>query len=856
MKRLITLLLLFCAVTIKAQQEPVASILFTDPVQAYKIQVSSNGGDSQTSLTEPAKDGLTYLHAIQYAYFKVDDDAILSTDHNLIIEITFFDEGNGNLGFQYNGTYNGATPTTPDNYKGLNIKKSNTQKWVTATVALMDASFRNAQNTQADFRITGGNYIREIKFHKGGLDPTKEPLVPVTASSYSEFKGKSVTGYQIWFATGDDKGGWVHWNGGTPPANGKVSFEVYPDVTEYDEEDLAQTDFANLGNGEPAKLFNSANAGVINTHFKWMKDYGIDGVAVQRFIGGIGRVILDSEDAYPLRVKKAAEETERIFYICYDISSNLEDTWTDVIKFDWVYNVEKTHKLTESSAYAKVGNKPVVQIWGPGFTSRPGTAQQTIELINFLKERGCYVIGGVPTAWRTEREDSKPNFMAAYNAFDMLSPWMVGRMSDKSGADSRYNNYMKPDKAHCDSKGIDYMPVLFPGFAWSQWNPGSPNEAPRSAGEFMWHQSVNIKKLGVDNMYFAMFDEYDEGTAIMKNATDWSMIPTDQYFLTSSADGYWLSSDFQLRVAGASIEMLKGKREVTTNVPVPHSEGPVYYRNSFEKRTTSYDYQTVDGKKVPQKTGTFNLDPCFFRQSQVSASGVSAQSTSIIESSLAKSGLYVAQITGNATGTTSSYYYKFAETKITVTKDMELRFSKYADNESGKYTSISLLFDNGSYLHNMNLADKDGINVNPRNARGTIGQWTDHVISIGAPELIGKTITSIILGYEGNKSGNFKAYFDNILISDGDIISGISPISTDNEIQVYATGQTVAINCSSDNRIQQVDILDMQGRIIDSKTKINQPYISFEISCPVPIAIINIQTDKGRKSMKVLIKNR
>ncbi|MCK7529576.1 MAG: hypothetical protein MZV63_00220 [Marinilabiliales bacterium] len=109
-------------------------------------------------------------------------------------------------------------------------------------------------------------------------------------------------------------------------------------------------------------------------------------------------------------------------------------------------------------------------------------------------------------------------------------------------------------------------------------------------------------------MYFAMFDEYDEGTAIMKASTDWSMIPTNQYFVTLSADGIWVSSDFYLRVAGAATAMVKSSDEPSQALSVPHSGGPDYYRNSFEKRYT--EYIEKEGGEV--KNGVFNLDPCFY----------------------------------------------------------------------------------------------------------------------------------------------------------------------------------------------------------------------------------------------------
>lgn len=47
----------------------------------------------------------------------------------------------------------------------------------------------------------------------------------------------------------------------------------------------------------------------------------------------------------------------------------------------------------------------------------------------------------------------------------------------------------------------------------------------------MWQQFVNLRQLGITNAYVAMFDEYDEATAIAKAADTNAMIPTNQYFL-------------------------------------------------------------------------------------------------------------------------------------------------------------------------------------------------------------------------------------------------------------------------------------------------------------------------------------
>ena len=124
-------------------------------------------------------------------------------------------------------------------------------------------------------------------------------------------------------------------------------------------------------------------------------------------------------------------------------------------------------------------------------------------------------------------------------------------------------------------------------------------------------------------MYFSMFDEYDEGTALLSAATDYTMLPTDAYFLTTSADGRWLSPDFYLRLAGDATRMLKGEKDTTFTTP--YSLGPVFYRNSFESRTTPYNYVN----HIAQNTGTFPIDPCFYQPRTITGSNITGMKPAV-----------------------------------------------------------------------------------------------------------------------------------------------------------------------------------------------------------------------------------
>lgn len=603
MKKHLFIAIFACVSSWAVAQTNILAYYTPDDAQNITRSYTSPDDEPYTEIVTEAGKRCVYVPEGKFFYCRVNQQAVPSTISDLMFVVTYLDRGQGEMRLQYTATNN-------RNYESVVAGRANTGEWLTATLAVTDASLRDAQN-HGCFRINSGNYIARIEIRSGRLDPNAEqPITHGGGSEYSEFIGKSVCGYQAWFKVGGQYDFWHHWGNDAVGQDGtrwprayNHTFEIYPDVSMYDDADLYQTGFANLGNGDPARLYNGQSARVIGKHFEKMEEVGIDGVAVQRFLGPEMRTVVHNPAATIEAIRQEAETHQRIFYICYDITSNgLENTWMDLIRFDWVYNVEQNYRLTSSPAYATVNGKPVVEIWGAGFGDRPGTEAQVIALVNWLKQRGCYVIGGVPTYWRECRNDSRPNFTNGYLCFDMLSPWFVGRFSNHNEAQYFYQ-LEQQDKTYCQQHQKDYMPVLFAGFGWATWNPGSLNQAPRLAGEFLWEQARMARQNGCQNLYFAMFDEYDEGTALLSAATDYTMIPTDAYFLTTSADGTWLSSDYYLRLAAAASH---ATAPLTQSPTIPYSLGPVYYRNSFESRDTWYDYQNG----VAQRFGTFPIDPC------------------------------------------------------------------------------------------------------------------------------------------------------------------------------------------------------------------------------------------------------
>jgi hypothetical protein len=419
-----------------------------------------------------------------------------------------------------------------------------------------------------------------VKLFKSDSSQAKEvvPQSRLHPGTNGDVVGKLITGYQGWFAAAGDgspMNRWVHWSrgGNAPSTGGNITFELYPDTREYSK--LYKTDLANLGNGEQAMLFSSYDQETVNKHFEWMQAYNIDGAALQRFGADSANSAWNStRDAVAVNVKNAAEAYNRKFYVMYDISGMKAGTWASAIENDWTANILNNMQLISSSAYAMQNGKPVVCIWGIGFTDRPGIADEAAQIISWFQNQGYYVIGGVPTYWREGINDSKAGFFDVYKSFDMISPWLVGRFSGTAGADRFAADLWQPDYAFCEQNGIVYQPVLWPGFAWSNMRPNPVNaprnQIPRLHGDFMWRQAYNMKSIGISTGYVAMFDEFDEGTAIAKGAENSSMIPTDQYFLTLDADGVAVSSDFYLRLTGDINRLFQDQIPPTPNHPTSH----------------------------------------------------------------------------------------------------------------------------------------------------------------------------------------------------------------------------------------------------------------------------------------------
>ena len=390
--------------------------------------------------------------------------------------------------------------------------------------------------------------------------------------------GKLMMGYQGWFAApgdGSANNRWVHWFRNNNPAATNATFDIWPDTSELDADELFDTSLT-YANGSPAKLFSAYKQKTVVRHFKWMQENHLDGVFFQRFLTDLpGGNLSALRNQVAVNVRVGAETHGRVFAIMYDISGYPANTLISKLSNDWLYLVN-TQRVTDSPAYLRHKGKPVVAIWGFGYSDRDDTPAQAQEAIAWFKAAGCTVMGGVPAGWRTlgtAGSDTDPAWNSAFRAFDVICPWSVGSYKNNFEADFYRSNYTVPDLAECTSNGIDYLPVIFPGFSWANLKstsvpPPPYNQIPRNGGNFYWRQAYNAVRSGCTMMYGAMFDEVDEGTAMFKMAPTAAQLPAQGNFVPLDVDGYNLGSDWYLRLADQAGRMLRGEIPQSSTIPI------------------------------------------------------------------------------------------------------------------------------------------------------------------------------------------------------------------------------------------------------------------------------------------------
>lgn len=390
-------------------------------------------------------------------------------------------------------------------------------------------------------------------------------------SAFTSYKGLVMAGYQGWFnAPGDGAGrGWNHYtsHGQFQPGNCKI--DLWPDVTEYRK--TYKTPFLHA-DGSAASLFSSYDASTVDLHFKWMQQYGLDGVFVQRFVTNIKNpVSLRHNNTVLSNALNASRKYHRAIAVMYDFSGMKPGDDETVIN-DWKRLVDSLRLTTRGrkQTYLYHNGKPLVALWGVGFNDHRAYGLKDVErIVDFLQNDpqygGCSIMLGVPGYWRDLGRDTEkdPYLLELLKKADIIHPWFVGRYNEESYP--AFAEHIKGDLAWCAEHHLDYAPTVFPGFSWhNMFNKSPMNQIPRNKGQFYWKQIAGALQNGAQMLYVAMFDEVDEGTAIFKVSKNPPV--GESNFVSFEKD---IPEDYYLYLTGLAAKMLRQQMPLSVNPPLP-----------------------------------------------------------------------------------------------------------------------------------------------------------------------------------------------------------------------------------------------------------------------------------------------
>lgn len=389
---------------------------------------------------------------------------------------------------------------------------------------------------------------------------------------YTTYKGLVMAGYQGWFAAQGDSSdrGWHHYQKRGKFEPGFASIDFWPDVNDYPTTYKTAFQYAT---GETAHVYSPYDESSVDLHFKWMNDYGIDGVFMQRFVAEIksakGKRHFNKVLANAL---KAAKKYKRALCVMYDLSGSTSADM-DLLVNDWneLQQVFSLYNNNVNPTYLRHNGKPLLAIWGVGFNdNRKYTVADVQKLVDNLKgpTNKTSILLGVPYYWRTMTKDTEPSELLhpLIKSTDIIMPWAVGRYKSETYT-SVSASTLTEDIAWCKANKVDYVPLVFPGFSWGNLknNPNVYNQIPRLKGEFLWQQVAGAKQAGAQSLYVAMFDEVDEGTAIFKTKKEGELpLNGDGKFIGIEAD---LDADYYLWLTGQAANWFHGKKGYTAQKP-------------------------------------------------------------------------------------------------------------------------------------------------------------------------------------------------------------------------------------------------------------------------------------------------
>ena len=103
-----------------------------------------------------------------------------------------------------------------------------------------------------------------------------KPLPKSREIDATTLRHKVLCGYQGWFRCPGDpaKAGWRHWSRDAKKIGpDTLTFEMWPDMTEYEDDEKYLAPGFTYPDGKPAHLFSSANPKTVDRHFAWMQHF-------------------------------------------------------------------------------------------------------------------------------------------------------------------------------------------------------------------------------------------------------------------------------------------------------------------------------------------------------------------------------------------------------------------------------------------------------------------------------------------------------------------------------------------------------------------------------------------------------
>src|SRR5438309_5828559 len=195
-----------------------------------------------------------------------------------------------------------------------------------------------------------------------GRDPRDQAALPMTRQEVIEqfmrpyagprirgvdtstLYGKALCGYQGWFtAPGDGSGrGFTHYEDvyvhDFEPGHANIDF--WPDVSELGADEKFATPFRHR-DGRIAYVYSAQHPKTVMRHFKWMKEYGIDGALLQRFATVIDNPIGPRQLTVFLNTCRAgANANGRAYAVEYTVDRGPQGQMQTIIE-DWKLLIDR-----------------------------------------------------------------------------------------------------------------------------------------------------------------------------------------------------------------------------------------------------------------------------------------------------------------------------------------------------------------------------------------------------------------------------------------------------------------------------------------------------------------------------------